>query len=84
MHWNNRVVEFDDGQGDKYYEICEVYYDKNDKPIGYCDACFLSETKDGLKEIYERMREAFDLPVINENDLEVKYGPQISADHKEV
>ena len=69
MYWNNRIVEFDDGQDDKYYEICEVYYDDNDKPFTYSDAPISSDTQDGLKQVYERMREALDLPVIKENEI---------------
>ena len=76
MHWNHRVVEFDNGDSDKWYEICEVYYDESNKPIGYCDICAGSETTETLKEVIARLQEALAHPIIKEADLEVRYGVQ--------
>jgi len=76
MHWNHRVVEMDNGDGDKWYEVCEVYYNEDSKPIGYCDACIGSETLEGLKGEIARFSEALTHPVIKAEDLEVKYGVQ--------
>jgi hypothetical protein len=78
--WNHRVVEFDNGDGEKYYEICEVYYDEQDKPTGYCDAHIGSETLDGLKGEIARLSEALAHPVIKEKDLGVKYGVQLNEE----
>jgi hypothetical protein len=35
--WNYRVMEFED-DGEKYYEIKEVYYNRDGSLMGYCDA----------------------------------------------
>jgi len=75
MHWNHRVVEFDNEYGDKWFCIKEVYYDENDKPTGYCDPFVGSETMDGLKEEIARFSEALTHPIIKEADLDlVRYG----------
>ena len=69
MHWNHRVVEFDNGDSDKWYEICEVYYDESNKPIGYCDICAGSETLEGVKRGIARLHEALAQPILNEKDI---------------
>ena len=38
MSWNYRVMEFEDGIEGKYYEIKEVYYNRDGTLMGYCDA----------------------------------------------
>jgi hypothetical protein len=70
MHWNHRVVEFEDGYGDKWFSIQEVFYDENDKPTGYCDPFVGSETLEGLKEVVARMQEAVAQPVLKAEDFE--------------
>ena len=37
MSWNYRVMEFED-DGEKYYEIKEVYYHRDGTLMGYCNA----------------------------------------------
>jgi hypothetical protein len=37
MSWNYRVMQFEDA-GEKYYEIKEVYYNRDGTLMGYCDA----------------------------------------------
>jgi len=70
FYWNNRVVEVDNENDEKYYEICEVHYDENDKPTGYCSLiCVGSDTLEGLKAVYERLGEALTQPILNEKDF---------------
>lgn len=38
MSWNYRVMEFEDEIEGKYYEIKEVYYNRDGSLMGYCDA----------------------------------------------
>jgi hypothetical protein len=38
MSWNYRVMEFEDEFEGKYYEIKEVYYNRDGTLMGYCDA----------------------------------------------
>jgi hypothetical protein len=69
MHWNHRVVEFEDGYGDKWFSIQEVFYDENDKPTGYCDPFVGSETLEGLKEVVARFGEALTQPTLKAKDF---------------
>jgi hypothetical protein len=69
MHWNHRVVEMDNGDGDKWYQICEVHYDENDKPIGYCDTFVGSETLEGLRGEIARFSEAVAHPILKTEDF---------------
>ncbi|QGG52620.1 hypothetical protein [Lysinibacillus pakistanensis] len=65
MYWNYRVVEDKYPKINKpYFEICEVHYDKNDKPYLWGEI-MPAESLDDLKESYEYMlRTAFELPVL--------------------
>lgn len=38
MSWNYRVMEFEDEIEGKYYEIKEVYYNRDGTLMGYCNA----------------------------------------------
>ena len=38
MGWNYRVMQFEDEIGETYYEIKEVYYNRDGSLMGYCDA----------------------------------------------
>ena len=44
MTWNYRVMEFDDINERKYYEIKEVYYNRDGSPMGYCNASVSGES----------------------------------------
>lgn len=71
--WNNRVVKITtpygtDGEveAEVTFEICEVYYNRYGNPCGYCAASAMGDdTIESLKEVYERMSEAFDNPVLD-------------------
>ena len=69
--WNNRVVRIttryeSSGEVEVAFEICEVYYNRYGNPCGYCAASASGEdTIENLKEVYERMSEAFDNPVLD-------------------
>jgi len=69
FHWNNRVVEYVDEYGDKWFSIQEVHYDEDNKPTGYCDAFVGSETEEGLKAVYERLGEALAQPILKAKDF---------------
>ena len=69
MTWNHRVIEFTDEDGDKWYSIQEVYYDENDKPMGYCDPFVGSDSLGGLNTLIERFKEASEQPVLKAKDF---------------
>lgn len=72
MTWNYRVVRFKNADLDEYYEVKEVFYDKNGDLAGYSEASVCSDTFEGLFNCMELMREATAKPVINEEDFFAK------------
>ena len=81
-YWNYRVVRRTDGT----LSICEVYYDKNDKPDGWCDTADISgaANKAELAEKIEMVRQelAWLEQALNKSFLaETKTG-KLKADRK--
>jgi hypothetical protein len=81
--WNHRVVLMpDDGLGNQWYEVQEVYYNRQGEPCGYCNSYVGGETLAELEEQIERHRKAIALPVLDsatdfnnkwEDDYEKEY-----------
>jgi hypothetical protein len=72
VSWNYRVVRFiDEAQGEdyEYYEIKEVFYDTNGKPVGYSDANCGADTYEGLFECMSMMQSAHAKPVLDEAEF---------------
>ena len=71
MTWNYRIVRFKDNLSEsrEYYEIKEVFYDTDGKPVGYSDALCGSDTYDGLFKTAGLIQSAHAKPVINEEDF---------------
>jgi hypothetical protein len=72
MHWNYRVLKFEEifheGQSiqrEQWYEIVEVYYDDEGKPMMYGRRTLSAETLDGLQEEADRMLMAVSKPVLD-------------------
>lgn len=73
MSWNYRVVRFKNNEDiEEYYEIKEVFYDKQGNVSGYTDSSVLSETFEGLLDVLDLMRSATAKAIINEADLPKK------------
>ena len=71
MSWNYRVVKDDCEEG--YYEIMEVYYDKEGNINGYADTgCPYGESLEGVKRCLELMSKALDEPILQLKDLNSK------------
>jgi hypothetical protein len=91
MYWNNRIVKetikyLHDGveMTEYYYEVSEVYYNDEGKPCGYCRATIGGETFAEANEVYERMAEAFNDPVLDaETDFNNKFNED-EEDGKEI
>jgi hypothetical protein len=67
--WNYRVcvTKHDTYPDERYYSIQEVYYDKDGKPTGFCDADVRNwESLDDLRGTLTKMLEALDRPLITE------------------
>lgn len=69
MSWNYRVVEFEGAEGDKYFEIKEVFYDTSGKPVGYSDAVCGADTYEGLFKCMSMMQAAHAKPVLDEAEF---------------
>lgn len=70
MSWNYRVVRFTDTE--EYYEIKEVFYDTDNRPIGYSDAVCGSDTYEGLFKCASMMQSAHAKPVLNAEEIGVR------------
>jgi hypothetical protein len=70
MSWNYRVVRFNSNEDiEEYYEIKEVFYDKQGNISGYTDSSVVSETFEGILDVLDLMRSATSKAVINEADF---------------
>jgi hypothetical protein len=56
MTWNYRVVKFDGAFDEPYFEIKEVYYDRDGNPTGYCDATVAGETFEDIITVLDQMK----------------------------
>ena len=91
MYWNNRIVKetikyMHDGveMTEYYYELSEVYYNDKNEPCGYCKATVGGETFAEANEVYERLAEAFNNPVLDANtDFNHKFNDE-EDDGKEI
>ena len=72
MTWNHKVIRKQDGRGEYYYEIHEVYYEKDGLSWISAPRTPLGDTLDDLKEILERMLKACDKPVMVEDGCTLK------------
>lgn len=76
MSWNYRIVRFNtEGETDtyEYYEVKEVFYDTDGKPVGYSDATLGADTYDGLFKVAGLMQSAHAKPVLNASDFGGKH-----------
>jgi hypothetical protein len=82
MHWNYRVVYDPDDDGEPLYHLAEVSYDEHDNLIGWTNPFMRDETETGLRSVYDRMREAFDQPVLFPADFaNSAYNPWRKSEH---
>jgi hypothetical protein len=81
--WNHRVVRMpDDGFGNEWFEVQEVYYNRKGEPCGYCASYVGGETLEELQTQIDRHSKALALPILNsstdfnnkwEDDYEKEY-----------
>ena len=70
MSWNYRVMELDDIDEGKYYEIKEVYYNRDGSPMGYCDAVVSGESIGELIKVLDMMKTDVHKQVMKISDFE--------------
>lgn len=66
MSWNHRILAHKDGD-EMYFEIHEVYYDKEGKPDSYTanGVSVGAESLDGIKWVLDKMKECLDKPILS-------------------
>jgi hypothetical protein len=66
MGWNHRVLAHKDGD-EMYFQIHEVYYDKDGKPDSYTanGVSVGHESLDGIKWVLDKMKECLDKPILS-------------------
>lgn len=68
MTWNHRVIKHEK-DGEVWYTLHEVFYDDDGSIKGWTQDAIapLSETRDGLYWVLDKMREAVAKPVLKED-----------------
>lgn len=65
MTWNHRIVRtFDEPYGE-YFELAEVFYDKDGTPYAYGQASIGGDTVYSLTQQVEQFKKSLDLPILN-------------------
>jgi len=87
MSWNYRIVRFKDepesySETREYYEIKEVFYDTDGKPVGYSNATLSADTYDGLFKIAGMMQSAHAKPVLDEEEFFTKENKMITEPYE--
>jgi hypothetical protein len=74
MSWNHRILAHKDGD-EMYFEIHEVYYDEDGKPISYTTdgANVGSESLDGIKWVLDKMKKCVNKPILSADDFPNEY-----------
>jgi len=70
MSWNYRVMEFEDEVGGKYYEIKEVYYNRDGSLMGYCDASVSGGSFSDIISTLDMMKTDAHKAVLKPSDFE--------------
>lgn len=70
MSWNHRILAHKDGDG-MYFQIHEVYYDKDGKPDGYTanGVSVGAESLDGINWVLDKMKECTNKPILLADDF---------------
>ena len=66
MSWNHRLLAHKDGD-EMYFQIHEVYYDKEGKPDGYTanGVSVGAESLDGINWVLDKMKECLEKPILS-------------------
>ena len=81
--WNHRVVRMpDDGLGEEWLEIQEVYYNLKGEPCGYCNSYVGGENLAELAEQIERHAKAMALPILDSaTDFNNQWGDEYEKEY---
>jgi len=68
--WNYRIVNAkSENGGEDWYCLREVCYDMQGKPTGYGAPCLGSESMETMRDVWDMMAEAMELPPMQEEDF---------------
>ena len=70
--WNYRILELDDIEEGKYYELKEVYYDRDGTLRGYCDTTVSAGSVMGIIEVLDMMKADAHRAILKPSDFGVK------------
>jgi hypothetical protein len=66
--WNYRIMEIED-DGEKYYEIKEVYYHRDGSLMGYCNASVSGESVSDVVGVLDMMKQDAQKEVLKPSDF---------------
>ena len=74
MGWNHRILAHKDGD-EMYFQIHEVYYDKDGKPDSYTTngVSVGAESLDGIKWVLDKMKDSTNKPILLAYDFPNEY-----------
>ena len=72
MSWNYRIMEFDDIDEGKYFEIKEVYYNRDGSLMGYCDATVSGESASDVVKVLDMMKSDAHRSILKVDDFKAK------------
>ena len=74
MSWNHRILAHKDGD-ETYYQIHEVYYDKNGNPESYTanGVSVGAESLEGINWVLDKMKECVNKPILSIEDFPNEY-----------
>jgi hypothetical protein len=74
MSWNHRILVHKNGD-EMYFQIHEVYYDKESKPDGYTanGVSVGAESLVGINWVLEKMKECASKPILLADDFPNEY-----------
>jgi hypothetical protein len=67
-HWNYRLIERTDTNR-TLFEVAEVYYDADGRPMGWCARMVTSESPEEVREVLAMMASAAEKPPLKESDF---------------
>lgn len=69
-YWNHRVLQETDEYGDTTYRFIEVYYNDDNKMLGYGEPFVGAENTDALQELVGRLQGALDKTIVTQDMFE--------------
>lgn len=69
LRWDYRIIRHTEPDGEVWYSICEVFYDRHGLMSVFDDAALMGRTPDELLEEIDHVAGAFDKPIVPEEAI---------------